>query len=222
MHTRLFGLSFVLAAAFALPIPAKAGTALLTNPNQFSGNETLLTFEGVQPFQNVTSYGGVGFQYVGQPAGSGLQGAFDPSPHREFGPQEGTILNQFMFNTTGVAMTFSSEINRLAFELRTFPNSGGELSIDLLDHGTLVDSLAIPNRGTAEYLFYGFESTALFDEIILRGPGDGRFGLDNLRFEDAPAAPEPGTMALIAVGACGLLGCRWWQRKRGLALTRAG
>ena len=48
MYNRLFFV--VLGAALALPHPAKAGVLLLTNPNQFSGQETLFTFEGIQPF----------------------------------------------------------------------------------------------------------------------------------------------------------------------------
>ena len=208
MYYRLF---VVLAAALALPIPANAGVLLLTNPNQFSGQETLLIFEGIQPFQVVTSYGGVGFRYAGQP-GIGIEGAFDGSSHREFGPQEGTILNQFKFGTQGIQMTFASEINRAAFELRTNPNAGGELSIDLLDAGALVQSFTIDNRDPiVDYLFYGFESSLPFDQVILRGPGDGRFGLDNLRFELAPV-PEPGTLTLLGLGALGLMGYRWWPR----------
>jgi hypothetical protein len=217
MYNRLFFV--VLAAALALPSTAKAGVLLLTNPNQFSGNETLLTFEGVQPFQNVTSFGGVGFQYVGEPPGTGLQGAFAPADHREFGPQEGTILNQFKFGTHGVQLTFSSEITRAAFELRTFPNVGGELSIDLFEAGAPVQSFTIPNRNTSDYLFYGFESTVPFDAFILQGAGDGRFGLDNLRFELA-SVPEPGTLTLLGLGALGLMGYRWRQRKRGMPLAR--
>jgi hypothetical protein len=56
MYNRLFFV--VLGAALPLPNPAMAGVLLLTNPNQFSGQETLLTFEGVQPFQIVHTYGG--------------------------------------------------------------------------------------------------------------------------------------------------------------------
>jgi hypothetical protein len=218
MTKRGASLSFlVLGAALAWPTAAQADIMLLLNPNQFSGNETLLTFEGVQPFENVTSFGGVGFQYVGQPAGSGLQGAFDPTPRREFGPQEGTILNQFEFGTQGVRLTFPSAINRAAFELRTFPNSGGELSIDLFAAGAAVESFTIPNRDTSDYLFYGFESSTPFDTLILRGPGDGRFGLDNLRFENAAlAVPEPAALTLLGVAGMALLGYRWRQRTPGV------
>jgi hypothetical protein len=49
---------------------------ILTNPSQFSGSETVLTFEGVIPSQSVPSYGGVGFQLVGGAPGRGPLGMF--------------------------------------------------------------------------------------------------------------------------------------------------
>lgn len=119
-------------------------------------------------------------------------------------------------------MTFPSEMNRAAFELRTFTSVGGVLSIDLLDAGAPVESFTIPNRNMPdpdEYWFYGFESSVPFDAFILRGPGDGRFDLDNLRFELAPV-PEPGTLTLLGLGALGLMGYRWRQQRQGMPLAR--
>src|SRR5262249_20950937 len=148
-------------------------------------------------------------------------------PPREFGPPEGTILNQFQFGTQGVRMTFPSPVNRLAFELRTIPNAGGALSLDLFSSGTLVDSFTIPNRetntgGVGAHFFLGFLRDPRFAQVVLRGPGDGRFSLDNLRFENAgvAAVPEPGALTLLGLSAFGVLG--YCRRRRAGARRGSG
>src|SRR5262249_27796960 len=100
-------------------------------------------------------------------------------------------------------------------------NLGGDLSIDLFASGVPVESFTLPNRGAtpelaSNYLVYGFESSAPFNQVALRAPGDGRFDLDNLRFENAAVAaiPEPGTLTLLGLGAFGVLGYHWRQRRR--------
>src|SRR5262245_55980114 len=87
---------------------------ILTNPSQFSGSETVLTFEGVVPSQPVSSYGGVGFQLVGGAPGRGPLGFLFGSAPREFGPQEVSGVNTI--NEPGgqpaldVQMTFPTPI----------------------------------------------------------------------------------------------------------------
>jgi hypothetical protein len=219
----------VLSLVAGLPGLAGASIVQLANPNQFTSNATLLTFQGVNAFQNVTSFGGVGFQTLGVGPGVGISGAMDPTPPREFGPSERTILNQYLFGTQGIQLTLPAAESRLAFEAWTFPNAGGKLSIQLFAGGNSVGSILLDNRETAQnisaakYLFYGIQSSDPFDRVILRGPGDGRISLDNLRFENvstsvapptsfAPVSnPEPSTMSLFAVGTLALLGLRSWR-----------
>jgi hypothetical protein len=221
-------LAWALALALGLCAagPARADIIVLTNPNQFSGSETVLTFAGVQPFQNVTSYQGVGFQLVGAPAGTGPSGAFDPSPPRQFGPPEGTII-QTLFEPAGapardLQITFPSSVNRVGFELKTSTTPlGNNISISLLSGGSLVDAFTLPQAGTGQqYLFYGFQSTNPFDQVVLRGPGDNdrRLALDNLRFELAPgsvvgaAVPEPS--GLLLGGILGVVGLAYRRFNR--------
>lgn len=215
-----FGLSLGLVGS------AEASFILLTNPGQFSGRESLLTFEGIQPFQNVTTYHGVGFQQVGAPPGTGLEGAFDPSPPREFGPPEGTIIQTLLgaLPTTRAArdaqITFPGPINRLAFELETV--TPGDILISLFSSGVQVELFAIPARGPGAYFFYGFETTELFDQAVLRGPGDSdrRIVMDNLRFE--AGVPAPSTFLLLGSGMAGLAGITWRRSRRNSSQGRPG
>jgi hypothetical protein len=212
---------FAFAVLAVVATPAQASFILLDNPNQFSGNEPVVTFQGINAFEIITPAKalGVDFRYAG--TGGGIQAAFDPTPPREFGPQEGTILNQFMFGTAGIQITFPQAVNRVGFELFSNPNLGGVLGLSLFDGTTQVESFTIANRATSpalaqSYLFYGFQTTESFDRVVLVGPGDGRFSLDNVRFEQAgaTAVPEPSSLALFGVGAIAL-GIWRWRRKRG-------
>lgn len=189
---------------------------ILTNPNQLSGNEKVVTFQGVNPFEILTPAKTLGVDFRYAVTGGGIQAAFDPGSPREFGPAEGTILNQFMFGTAGIEITFPLAVDRVGFELRPNPNQGGVLTLSLFDGASLVESFTIPNRApVTSYLFYGFETTQPFDRVVLVGPGDGRFGLDNARFERAGVAaiPEPSSLALLGTGVVGL-GVWRWRRKR--------
>lgn len=181
----------------ALPIPVRAEIVIFRDPGAFAASDTLLTFLGVRPFASVMRFGGVSFQTLGLPGGVGLEGAFDPTPRREFGSPEGTILNQYRLETEGAELTLPWITNRFAFELYVSPNVGGELSFDLFAGSVRVERFTLPSRGTAEYLFYGFGSSVAFDRVVFRGPGDGRFGLANVRFG---AVPEPATPSLLGLG----------------------
>lgn len=202
--------------------PRGQAAIILTNPNQFSGNEQLVTFQGINPFEIITPDKALGviFQYA--VTGAGVQAASDGLTPREFGPSEAAVLNQFQVGTAGIEITFPLDVDRVGFEFRPNPNLGGVLTISLFEGTTSVESFTIPNRApplpATTYLFYGFETTQPFDRLVLVGPGDGRFALDNLRFEQAGVAaiPEPSSLALLGIGAAGLAIGRW-RGKRGAA-----
>ena len=89
----------VLALA-GLAVPAVNAATVLTNPNQFSGAETLLTFQGagVLAGDDVSSFGGVGFSLAN---GSAAQFRIDGTP-RQFGPGETSAID----NITGQTSPF--------------------------------------------------------------------------------------------------------------------
>jgi hypothetical protein len=196
------------------PISGRAQITILSNPGAFAPSDVRLTFAGVSAFENVTTHGGVGFRTLGFPPGTGIEGASDPTPLREFGSPEGTILNQFRFGTAGVEFTVPWQISRFSFELYVFPNVGGVLQFDLFAGSGNVASFSVPSRGTADYLFYGFSSSVAFDRVVLRGPGDGRFGLDNLMFGPVPE-PAPGVMLSVGLLLIALVPVRRRARFRG-------
>lgn len=203
----------------ALVTPVNASFIILNNPSQFSGNQTLITFdEGdfdghfLQPFEVVMSYRGVGFRPIG-----GLsnmpQAAFDPSPPREFGPggSDGkTILNDLNFysQSQGLEVMLPALMNQFGAEFLAV--TPGDFTFALFDGAQQVDFVTIAAGQLGQfYNFHAFQHRSAFDRVLIRGPGvsDGRVIMDNLRF-----APEPNTSALIGIGIVGLSLVSWRRR----------
>jgi hypothetical protein len=191
--------------------PAEAQITLFRNPGAFGAGDPLLTFLGVRPFENVTRFGDVGFRTLGLPVGTGIEGAFDPTPRREFGPSEGTILNQYRVETEGLEITLPWSTTRFAFEIELPSSAVGDFAFDLFNGSSMVERFTLPGRTGADYLFYGFGSERAFDRVIFRASGDGRFAMDNLRFA---AVPEPAAVHLVWLGILLLTGARRLRPRR--------
>ena len=188
---------------------ASAATIALTNPNQFSGNETLLDFSGASG--SLSTYGGVAFDLVGPYNGVGV---WSESAARQFGPAENTALNNFpsgAVNYPALQITFASFVNRVGFEARSNVGDNYNITLSLVSNNSVVGNITIGTQGASQYYFYGIQSDVAFDRLVFdpQNNVNGAFALDNLRFESTSSAvPDGGMMVAmlgLALGALGLL-----------------
>lgn len=181
----------------------------LSNPNSFFPGSTLITFEGLQPFARPTNWAGVGFITLD---GRGPDVTFDPSPPREFGPDEETTIQNIASGRLGMNMYLPSPMFQLGFEMRT--QASQNINLTFFAAGSAIETVTFPTRtivssGYSEFYFYAFQSSTPFDRVLVNVTGsDGFFEIDNLRFA---TIPEPGTLALAA---CGLVLWRSAKQRR--------
>jgi len=215
---RLSGLLYVaIVIALIAARPASASIVSLASPGDFSGYETLITFDdlGIPSNDEITSGKGVMFSLLGE--GTLVDLGFSPTsaaaPNstyaREFPPRDGRFfLNNLNFSSplavppfrTDLMVTFPRGVRRAAAEIRSgnTPNAAQyqDLHFELYDDVDLVGAVTVPIRGLDDFFFYGLESDRLFDRWVIRQRSLTSFSLENLRFE----VPEPTTLLLLAVG----------------------
>jgi hypothetical protein len=174
---------------------------LLAAPGDFSGNETLLSFDdlGLSDGDDIPSVAGVEFMLT---SGGPAKFMADPFP-REFGPQDAGAINNFWGYATpypDLEIHLPAVIHRVGFELRA--NDLDDVVVTLLSSGSIVDEVTLPSRGSDQLYFYGFENPAGFDEVLLdvQANASGAFVLDNLRFESLGAPPAEGPPLFSCVG----------------------
>ena len=161
---------------------------------------TLITFAGLPVFSQPTSVDGVGFVLAN---GSGPDVAFDPTPLRQFGPAEGTIIQNIVSGFLGLNIYFPGQVDQLGFDMRTFASE--TINLTFTSKGNTVEFISLPTQNLTStpdspLLFYGFQSTVPFDHVLLdvTGPTSGFFEIDNLAFSSAPDATK--TWPLLGIG----------------------
>jgi hypothetical protein len=194
-------LTLVAAALAGAPRADADPSLLLAGPGDFSGGETLLTFEdlGLGNGGDVASVAGVEFTLSSGGAAKFIADSFP----REFGPQDTGSLNNFWGYAVpypDLTIRFPAVIHRLSLELRA--NDQDDVAVTLLSSGSIVDEMTTPSRGSDQLYFYGFENPAGFDEVFLdvRANESGAFVFDNLSFESLGAPQEEGPPLFSCVG----------------------
>ncbi len=149
---------------------------VISNTGQFSGNETLIDFQGLP-------IGGLDPAHF---AAQGVElelvnGARAIVVRDLSGPPDSRILANSAIDD--LVMTFPEGVNRVGFDVNT--NPGDDVNIIIKANGQVIGSQFFnTNRN---FQFVGLESSQPFDELILdvTETVNGNFGLDNLRFEGA-------------------------------------
>lgn len=193
----------VLSSIVLLAAPAQAQTVSLRGPEDLSGAETVVTFDGLglSNANVVEEVDGVAFEL--EKAGRMLPARFlaDDSAAREFDPQgRGALYNTFAdwFPYSDLRIGLPDVMHRVAFMARV--SIWDDLRVVLRRDGDVVDEVVVPSRGYNQYYFYGFENDAGFDEVLVDVVADvsGVLRFDNLMFEafeDEPEPPLPVTLA---------------------------
>lgn len=183
--------SVATATAGLLSVCATAGaqTTILTNPSQFSGNEKIITFDTLSNSVVVNNqfepFGKQGVRFTVNTGSNPI--TVTESNVRQFGPAGTRALANTGSPGNNVILTFNTEMNRVAFEIRPL-SLADDLNLTLrCSCGGAPIATQLFVVGTA-YRFVGLESVSAFDqvEIDVTNAATGAFRLDNLRFEGPP------------------------------------
>jgi hypothetical protein len=101
----------------ATGISLKANPVTPLSPAGLDPSATVITFAGLPVFSHPTSVDGVGFVLAN---GSGPDVAFDPAPLRQFGPDEGTIIQNIVSGFLDLNINFPRQIQQLGLTCALF------------------------------------------------------------------------------------------------------
>lgn len=197
----------------ALCTAASAQTTILTNPSQFSGTERIITFDTLSNSVVVNNqfepFGQQGVRFTVNTGTNPI--TVTEANARQFGPAGTRALANTGAPGNNVILTFNTEMNRVAFEIRPL-STADDLNLTIrCSCGGAPIATQFFVVGTT-YRFVGLESATAFDqvEIDVTNSATGAFRMDNLRFEGPPVCKiassihESSTFELCPVGfSCG-------------------
>lgn len=181
-----------LASALSLVLTgvASAQTGVIFNPGQFSGNESLVEFEGLAEGDTVSSQI-PGLTFTLTDGGAPWVVTSDGTP-RQFAPQNPGLIQNFD-PTVGLPpdlpdldVYFEAPINRVGFEIKNNDQDDLILSLIVFEGGQVIGQQQY--NTSFGWRFLGLESDVPFDHIIVdvTDVTNGSFRLDNLRYEFDP------------------------------------
>ena len=202
MHRCLTTLLALLSPLALFVASAQAQTVMLAGPGDFSGSESLITFDdqGLVNGGVVPEIDGVTFELIQLDVGAPAKYYVD-TPPREFDPQgNGSVINFLGYSPPypDLSVQFPDVMHRVAFAARTNPSD--DVRVVLLLDGETVDEVVVPSRGSTQLYFYGFENEAGFDEVLVDAVdySSGALILDNLTFESLREEPDPTAPMMLA------------------------
>lgn len=176
--------SALLLGAVLIP-SANAQLVILTDVNQFSGNEELIDFEGLggqgTPVPMVS-----GVLFALSPSGVAPRASVQDTAPRPFAPQDSGAIDPAAsgapFPYEDLEIAFPDPVNRISFAINA--NFGNSVNVKAFRNNVVVDQ--VPFTLMAGFNFVGFETVDPFDTILIEvgdGIGFGFWRLDNLRYE---------------------------------------
>ena len=194
---RTFSLGAI-AAALAVAGSAQAAPISVAE-SAFSPTATLIDFSGRGFNEPITGqYAPLGVTFSGGLFANVLTG--DPAPSAQNFPFGAPV------NTNAITINFSSTMLRVGFDVRT-PTAGDTLTVNVsaFSGDTLVSTGTLQFGTSSVWSFAGIEdATDGIDRLVLSSTspstGSRAFAMDNFRFEEMPAIPEPSAALLFPAG----------------------
>ncbi|MFK8017968.1 MAG: hypothetical protein AB8G17_21285 [Gammaproteobacteria bacterium] len=171
----------------------------------FSGNETVIDFENINPGESLMN------QFAGLQITGGLFG--DPFPNTTIqGNQEATNFTGISDISNPITILFdtSQSLFGALFASGTV-SEGGTMLLEAFNQGSMVDSMTfmtdtILSGGNLFSSFGGFSVAEGFDMVRMSSlSGSFAFAMDDLRYEAVFSIPEPALWSLFGVGVVALL-----------------
>ncbi len=143
----------------------------------FSGSEVLIDFDSLAQFTNVTTqFSGLGVTFSGSNVVTPASGGG----------------NQVLNVTGSLRLDFSPNMDRGGFDY--VAAVGQTITLDLYNaSGVLLETIS----GTDTSGFLGIARTGSEVAYAIIHDGGLQFSIDNVRFENVAAAPEPATLVLL-------------------------
>jgi hypothetical protein len=189
-------------------IQALSASSLVAGLANFSGSETVITFNTIDNTQPVNNqYAGLGVAFNGSLVG--LTNSLDPSLFNGSAIASNWNYDDAVPNTGSTwTATFSSVQSQVGFFAES--NEDDDITIEGFLKGSSVGSVNFSNPNGTTPDFLGIQNLLGIDSITVTTASNfnGFFGMDDFRFESNTAVPVPAAIWLFGSGLFAVMGMR--------------